>query len=77
MIVQIVLAGLVTAMLSILVRQYRPEHAMGISIVFGIAVFALAAVKFTAIFQDLYQLLQTAGIRQDYFSMLIKAVGIG
>lgn len=76
MILQIILTGLVAAALAMLVRQYRPELSLGIAAAFGIGVFLLAAVQLGGVFQSIQKLLQTAGIRQEYWSLLIKAVGI-
>lgn len=76
MILQIILTGLVAAALAMLVRQYRPELSLGIAAAFGIGVFLLAAVQLGGVFQSIQKLLQTASIRQEYWSLLIKAVGI-
>ncbi len=75
-ILRIVALGLLAAALCVLIRQYRPELAMQISIALGVAVFLLLSAQLSGITQVLQAMFNRAGIHQEYFLILLKATGV-
>ena len=67
---------LVAAFLTVLLRRYRPELAMGVGITAGvIALLAILKTAAAAIAQ-LQSLLEGAALPQAYTAILFKALGI-
>lgn len=67
---------LIAAFLSVLLRRYRPELAMGVGIVAG-AIALLAVLKTAApAVSQLQALLDGAALPQAYTAILFKALGI-
>lgn len=67
---------LVAAFLTVLLRRYRPELAMGVGITAGvIALLAILKTAAPAIAQ-LQSLLEGAALPQAYTTILFKALGI-
>ena len=67
---------LIAAFLTVLLRRYRPELAMGVGIVAG-AIALLAVLKTAApAVSQLQALLDGAALPQAYTAILFKALGI-
>ena len=67
---------LIAAFLTVLLRRYRPELAMGVGIVAGtIALLAVLKTAAPAVSQ-LQTLLEGAALPQAYTAILFKALGI-
>ena len=67
---------LIAAFLTVLLRRYRPELAMGVGIVAG-AIALLAVLKTVApAVSQLQALLDGAALPQAYTAILFKALGI-
>lgn len=67
---------LIAAFLTVLLRRYRPELAMGVGIVAG-AIALLAVLKTAApAVSQLQALLEGAALPQAYTAILFKALGI-
>ena len=67
---------LIAAFLTVLLRRYRPELAMGVGIVAG-AIALLAVLKTaTPAVSQLQALLDGAALPQAYTAILFKALGI-
>ena len=67
---------LIAAFLTVLLRRYRPELAMGVGIVAG-AIALLAVLKTAApAVSQLQTLLEGAALPQAYTAILFKALGI-
>lgn len=75
-IMAIVGVGLVGAVLSIVLKQYKPEFSIYISLISGmIILFALLAVLKPAV-TTLQELLNTVQINEMYGEVLLKSLGI-
>ncbi len=67
---------LIAAFLTVLLRRYRPELAMGVGIIAG-AIALLAVLKTAApAVSQLQTLLEGAALPQAYTAILFKALGI-
>lgn len=75
-ILQIVSLGIVATILIMLLKKDRPEIAVLISIVAGIAIFILSVSKLSAILELLNTFTQKVDIDTRYISTLFKIIGI-
>ncbi len=75
-ILQIVGLGVIAAILSIIVKDQRPEIAMQISIVAGIIIFALLASNLRIVLRLLEGIASRADINLTYVSTIVKVIGI-
>ncbi|PHS36512.1 MAG: stage III sporulation protein AD [Alkaliphilus sp.] len=73
---QIVALGLVATILSLLVKEDRPEFGVYIALVTGIIIFIFVATKLQAILDVLNQMITRINIDNIYYSTLFKIIGI-
>lgn len=75
-ILQIVGLALIAAVLSVLLKNQRPEMALQISIVTGIIIFLYMVFKISAVVAVLEDLAKKANIDLVYLSTILKIIGI-
>ena len=75
-VIKIVGIGLIALILIIIIKQYRPEFAIYISIISGIIIFFCAIDKLTNIIDLLKQICNQSGVNNKYLDILIKMTGI-
>ncbi len=75
-VIKIVGIGLIALILIIIIKQYRPEFAIYISIISGIIIFFCAIDKLTNIIDLLKQICNQSGVNKKYLDILIKMTGI-
>jgi stage III sporulation protein AD len=75
-ITQIVGFGLIAAVLSIILRQYKPEIALLVSVAAGIALFLMVLGKIGVIIEVLQDLSKRADVNMVYLGVILKIVGI-
>lgn len=75
-IIKIIGIGLVSLVLIIVIKQYKPEFALYISIVAGLVIFLLVMDKLAGIIDLLVNLSQKANINKDFILILLKITGI-
>lgn len=75
-IVQIVCIGIVAVILASAIKAQRPEIALQVSIITGIFIFLLVAVKLSAVIQFIQTFSKKADIDTTYLTILLKIVGI-
>lgn len=75
-IVQIVCIGIVAVILASAIKAQRPEIALQVSIITGIFIFLLVAVKLSAVIQFIQTFSKKADIDTTYLVILLKIVGI-
>lgn len=68
--------GVVAALLAVLLKQYRPEYAMGLSILAGILILKAVFSAISPYFSSLETYISDANLPLDAFTVLIKALGI-
>lgn len=66
----------ITAFLSLLLRQYRPELALAIGVLAGVAVSLVLIRVLAAPLERAQQLMEKAGIGGDTAVLLVKSLGI-
>jgi stage III sporulation protein AD len=64
------------ALLAMVVRGSRPEIASLIAMAAGVLVFFLAVSRLQAVVAVMEQLVEKAGLAQDYIKVLLKVVGV-
>lgn len=73
---QIVAIGLVAAILSVLIKNEKPELGIYISLATGIIIFLFIATKLQSVMEILEQLSNKINIDAIYLSIILKIVGI-
>lgn len=68
--------SLVAAILITLVREYKPELAIPISISAGCVIILTVFNEFTPLINDLKSLINESSINYEYFKIMLKALGI-
>ena len=75
-IIKIIGVGLVALILIIIIKQYKPEFSLYISIVAGLIIFFLVMDKLSGIIDLLVNLSNKANINKDFIIILLKITGI-
>lgn len=75
-ILQIVGIGIVATLLIVILKVQKPEIALPLSIITGIAIFLFVAGKMAAVIDLLDSFSKKAGIDITYISILLKIIGI-
>lgn len=75
-ILQIVGAGLIVAVLAVIIKQQRPEMALQLSLAFGALVFLLMLGKIHGVLEVLKELSQRASVNQFYLATVLKIIGV-
>ena len=75
-IIKIIGIGLVAVIIIVILKQYRPEFAMYVSMGAGILIFALIATKLSGIIDVLKSIANKSSINSKFLVLLIKITGI-
>lgn len=75
-IMKIIGVGLVALILIIIIKQYKPEFALYISLIAGVIIFLLVIDKLSGIINLLLNLSEKANINKDFIVILLKITGI-
>lgn len=75
-IVQVVGLGLIAAVLVIILREYRPEMAMQVSLVAGIIIMLLVIRHIAGAVQVITETAVGAGVNLVYLQTLLRVIGI-
>lgn len=75
-IIKIVGCGIVALVIIIILKQYRPEFAIYISLIAGVLIISLIIGKIGGIIQILKTLSNKASINNEFLKILLKVTGI-
>lgn len=75
-IIKIVGIGLIALVIAIIIKQYRPEYAIYVSIVAGILILVFTMSKITGIINLLKSISAKTYINKQFLSILLKITGI-
>ncbi len=75
-IMRIVLIGMIAAILAVILKQYKPEIAIHISIVTGLIIFIFMITKLNSVITVLRHFASKANIDILYVSTILKVVAI-
>jgi len=68
--------GLVAAMLTLLLRQHRPEFAMLVSLAAGVVILLMVCRDLLPVVDQIRTMMQSVSMPQEYTAVLFKALGI-
>ena len=75
-IIKIIGVGLIALIIIIIVKQYRPEFTMYVSVAAGIIILLLVMDKLSAIINLLTNLANRTSINNEFIFLIIKITGI-
>lgn len=75
-IVQVLVIGLIAAVIVMLLKNERPEIAMQLSLVAGVVIFLFMLGKLTIVIQALQQIALKIKIDVTYLNIVLKIIGI-
>jgi len=75
-IIKIIGIGLISLIIIIIIKQYRPEFSTYVSIIAGILIITLSLEKLTGIINILTSLSNKTGLNSEYLGILLKITGI-
>ena len=75
-IIKIIGIGLIALVIAIILKQYRPEYAIYVSIVAGILILVFIISKITGIINLLKAISDKTYINKQFLSILLKITGI-
>ena len=75
-IIKIIGVGLIALIILIIVRQYKPEFTIYISIAAGAIIIFMTLDKLSAIINILNSLSKKSGLNAEYLAILLKITGI-
>lgn len=75
-IIKIVGIGLIALVIAIILKQYRPEYAIYVSIVAGILILVFIMSKITGIINLLKSISDKTYINKQFLTILLKITGI-
>lgn len=75
-IVKIIGIGLISLIIIIVIKQYRPEFAIYVSIITGVLIILFSVDKLSSIINILTSLSNKTGLNSQYLEILLKITGI-
>lgn len=75
-ILKIIGIGLVALVMIIILKQYKPEYAIYVSIIAGISILFIAMDKITGIINLLQSISEKTYINKNFLGILLKITGI-
>ena len=75
-IIKILGIGLISLVIAIILKQYRPEYAIYVSIIAGILILFLAMDKLSGIINLLQSISDKTYINKQFLGILLKITGI-
>lgn len=68
--------GILSAVLCVIVRQYKPEMALGISTACGVLILIAVITMLSPSVEAIVQLTEAAGLDNGYAAILLKALAV-
>lgn len=68
--------GIVGTLLSVTVKNYRPELGLCVSVATGVVIFILLADSLQHVFSGLYSICESAGVNIEFFKIAIKMIAV-
>lgn len=75
-IIKIIGIGLIAVIMILILKQYRPEYAIYVSLIAGIAILFISLSKISGVLDLLKNISSKANINSQYISLLLKITGI-
>ncbi len=74
--VSVIGIGLIGMILSVMIRQYKPEYAIFISLAVGFLIIWKLCEQLFPIFEEMKEMLSGANLSMEYIGVLAKSLGI-
>lgn len=74
---KIIGAGLIVAVLTLIVKSYKPEIAVLLSTMGGVLLLIMIINLFGTVFSSVTDIVKSAGVNVGLFGMLLKIIGVG
>lgn len=68
--------SIVSCIVVIVVKQYKPEFALITTIAAGSVILFMLLGRFTSVFNELKLISESAGIKSEYMEVMLKGLGI-
>lgn len=68
--------GILSAVLCVIVRQYKPEMALGVSVACGVLIMGAAVTMLAPSVEVIGTLMASAGLDEGYAGVLLKALAV-
>ena len=68
--------SIVSCIVVIVVKQYKPEFAFITTIAAGSVILFMLLGRFTSVFNELKLISESAGIKSEYMEVMLKGLGI-
>lgn len=68
--------GILSAVLCVIVRQYKPEMALGISTACGVLILVAVITMLKPSVEAITELTENAGLDESYATILLKALAV-
>ena len=75
-IIKIVGIGLISLIIILILRQYKPEFAIYVSLIAGVIILSLSLTKITGVIDLLKSISNRANINSQFLTLLLKITGI-
>lgn len=75
-IVKVIGIGLIALIIIVILRQYKPEYALYVSLIAGVLIISLVIGKISGIIEILKSLANKTSINNEFLTLLIKITGI-
>lgn len=75
-IIKIIGVAFVATFIIVLIKQYKPEYSIHISILAGIIIFSIVIFKLSSVIELIESLSNKLGVNSKFFMILIKITGI-
>ena len=75
-IIRIIGIGLLALIIIVIIKQYKPEFAMYISLIAGVLIIFLVMDKLTGIIDLLRSISEKANVNSEFLLLLLKITGI-
>lgn len=75
-VIKIIGIGLIALILIIIIKQYKPEFAVYVSLIAGALILSLTFTKISGIIELINSLTSKVSIHQEFITLLIKITGI-
>jgi len=75
-IIKIIAVGLIAVIIVIIIKQYKPEFAIYVSIITGAIILYMIFGKLQGIISLLQNISSKAGVNSQFLSLLLKITGI-
>ncbi len=72
----IIAVGIIGALLSVAVKNYRPEYGVAVGVCTGVIIMLFVTENIFTSVRAIRELLEKTGIDMEYFSVILKVTGI-